>query len=132
VPIVPDQKKVSSACAPKNSALTSTISAMTTVEARAARAGTPSRLTAARPRSDRPSGAVSRAKANTSREAPTTQARQQPKALIAAPRVMMSPIQEPMYAVPMSPSSEGEAVNAATPASSVPKAIISTAVTTTK
>ena len=70
--------------------------------------------------------------AKSSREAPTTQARQHPKALTAAPWVTMSPTQGPMYAVPRSPISAGDAMNALTPSSVGVKAIISIAVTTVK
>src|SRR5882757_8945688 len=60
------------------------------------------------------------------------QARQHPNALIAAPRLMMSPTHGPKYPVPRSPSSDDDFVKRPTDAESVPKAIISTAVTTTK
>ena len=77
-------------------------------------------------------GARSRLIAKSSRDAPTTHARQQPKALTAAPRVTMSPTQGPMYAVPRSPISAGDAMNALTPSSVGVKAIISIAVMTVK
>ncbi len=73
----------------------------------------------------------SRASANANRDAPTRQARAQPKAPTVAPMVMTSPTQVATYREPRSPSSEHELVNAATPASSVPKAIIATPVTKT-
>ena len=91
MPIVPLQRNVSNGTAPKNTAQTRAIAAITTVTTPAAAAGVslrPVRLRAE-------PGLASRATAYSSREAPTTQARQQAKALTAAPRVTVSPTQEP-------------------------------------
>src|SRR5581483_2226609 len=74
----------------------------------------------------------SRDSANTNRAALTAHASAQPKALIAAPTVIRSPIHGATYWPPRSPSSDGDLVNAAIPASSAPKPITSMAVTNTK
>lgn len=74
----------------------------------------------------------SRESANSSRAGLTAQASAQAKALIAAPIVMRCPTHEATSSEPRSPSREDDAVNAATPASSVPNPITSTAVTNTK
>ena len=77
MPIVPLHRNVSNGSAPKNTAQTSAITATVAATATAAAAGVA--LAPVRPRAW--PGARSRTIANSSREAPTTQARQQAKAL---------------------------------------------------
>ena len=126
--MVPLHKKVSNGSAPKNTAQISAMTTMTVAMVTAAAAGVSLAPVLAR----RCSGAASRATANNSRDAPTTQARQHPKALMLAPSVTRSPTQLPMYDVPRSPISAGDAMKFLMPWASVPNAIISMAVTTVK
>src|SRR3954447_20630952 len=131
VPMVPLHRNVSNGNAPKTTASTSPISATVPVTTTAATTGVA--LAPVRP-SGCP-GTRSRLIANNSRDDPTTQARQQPKAEMLAPRVIRLPTQDPMYDVPSSPSAPWplpEATNAATPLSSIPNPIVSIAVTTVK
>src|SRR5919107_6351804 len=127
--MVPEATNRSKGATPK----TNQPSAMTTYTARAMaaveRTGTPFVGETA------PSGAgptSSRESAYSSRVAPTTHARAQPKALTAAPMVMSSPTQPATNWLPRSPSSEPDATNSLTPFASVPKPITSTAVTKMK
>ena len=116
MPIVPDHRKTLNASPPPAIAMTSMITAVTTSTRMAATPGVPARVVPASPVGGVPSRRMSRAKANASREAPTMQARQQPKALIAAPIVIRSPTQPAMYSRPRSPSSDPDAMNFCTPA----------------
>ena len=69
------------------------IAAIRPTTTQAARAGVPWLDTPARPRGP---SLMSRLMANSSRDAPTRQARQHPKALIAAPRLTRVPTQDAM------------------------------------
>src|ERR671917_2959 len=127
--MVPEATNRSKGATPK----TNQPSAMTTYTARAMaaveRTGTPFVGETA------PSGAgptSSRESAYSSRVAPTTHARAQPKALTAAPMVMSSPTQPATNWLPRSPNSEPDAIKFSTPLASVPKPITSMAVTKTK
>src|SRR5829696_8004655 len=129
VPIVPDATNRSKGATPNTNQprAMKTYAAMAT--AAVARAGTPLLEETV------PSGAgptSSRESAYSSRTAPTTHARAQPKALTAAPMVMSSPTQPATNWLPKSPSSEPDAMKFSTPFASVPKPITSTAVTKTK
>ena len=92
MPIVPLHKNVSNGLAPNATAQMTAMTATTAAMTPAAAAG----VALAPVRARGLPGARSRLMAKSSREAPTTQARQQPNAETAAPSVTMSPTQAPM------------------------------------
>ncbi len=87
--MVPPQTKVSSGTAEKATMHRPRMTAMVALITTAARAGVPRPEIRPRPPLPKPSLLI----ANSSRAEPTVQARQQPKALIVAPRVTRLPTQ---------------------------------------
>src|SRR3954447_10494456 len=104
VPMVPLHRKVLNGLALKNTAQMSAMAAISDAMKTAADAGVSLRPVLARTWP----GARSRTSANSIREAPTTQAKQQANALTQAPSVIRSPTQAPMYDAPRSPISAEE------------------------
>src|SRR5215217_4371151 len=129
VPMVPDATNRSNGATPNTNQARMIMTYTATATVAVERTGTPLRAETV------PSGGgptSSRESAYSSRVAPTTHARAQPKALTAAPMVMSSPTHPATNRLPRSPSSEPDAMNALTPFASVPKPITSTAVTKIK
>src|SRR5215207_3619590 len=129
VPTVPDATNRSKGATPNTNQPRTMMAYAATATVAVDRAGTPLREETV------PSGAgptSSRDSAYRSRAAPTTHASAQPKALTAAPMVMSSPTHPATNCLPRSPSSEPDAMKFSTPLASVPKPIISMAVTKMK
>src|SRR5262249_43175550 len=128
VPITPESMNTVSESEPNtplNTAMITTTPRTTTAEAAT---GVP------RPEDTVASGlgpTPSRDSAYSRRAAPTQHARQQAKALTAAPRLIRSPTQFPTNSDPRSPISDSEPENLVSPAGLLPKPITSTQVTNT-